>query len=433
MFKRPVANITLFAYPLAILWLGLGILYLMGKGAEQFVWQAAMFSLVFLAYYLLNLLLGYRGDRFLLPSVACLMAIGLVVLARINPDLAVRQFWWNTFGVGIAAACLWGLRDYRRLARYQYVWALAAIILLCITLFFGITTGGATSWFRLGGIGIEPEELVKVAVIIFLANYLANNRELLAVGTVQVWRFSLPEPRIMGPLAMMVGLSLLLLAAQKSLGTALVFFAVSLFMVYLSTERGIYLALGLPVFLGTGFLGYKLFSHVQNRVEIWLNPWQAVYGSGTQIAQSLFAIGSGGLLGMGLGRGFGAAKIPAAETDFIFSVIAEELGFIGAVAVIILLLVVIYRCFAIALKANDEFGTILASGMGFLFAFETLIILAGVTKLLPLTGLPLPWISYGGNSLLVHMFMIGCLNNISHVSERQAAAGRIGLGKGLAG
>ncbi len=433
MFKRPVGNLTLFLYPVAILWLGLGILYLMGKDTERFVWQAALFSLVLLAYVLLNFLLGYRGDRFLFPAVVCLISFGLVVLSRINPALAQRQFWWATFGIGVAATSFWGLRDYRRLARYQYIWALTAIALLFVTLFFGITIGGATSWFKIGSISIEPEELVKVVVIIFLANYLKNHRELLAVGTIQVWRFSLPEPRVLGPLAMMVGLSLLILAAQKSLGTALVFYGVALFMVYLATGRGAYLFLGLPVFLGTGFLGYKLFSHVQTRVEIWLDPWQSVYGGGNQIAQFLFAIGSGGLFGMGLGRGFGAAKIPAAETDFIFAVIAEEFGFAGALGILILFLLIIYRCFVIALKANDEFGTILAGGFGFLVSFEALIILAGVTKLLPLTGLPLPWVSYGGNSLLVHMFILGCLNNISHVSQQVVVPSQVKVGKGMAG
>lgn len=433
MFKRPVANITLFLFPIAMLWLGLGILNFMGKSIERFVWQASMFSLVLLAYFLLNYLLGYAGDRLLIPSVACLVALGLVVLVRINPDMAQRQFWWATFGIAVAALCLWGLRDYRRLARYQYIWALVAVFLLVVTLFFGVTSGGATSWLRFGSLSVEPEEPVKIVMIIFLANYLKNNRELLAVGTVQVWRFSLPEPRVFGPLAMMVGVSLLLLAAQKSLGTALVFYSVALFMVYMATEKSTYLLLGIPVFLATGFLGYKLFHHVQVRVQIWLDPWQSVYDSGSQIAQSLFAIGNGGLFGMGLGRGFGAAKIPAAETDFIFSVIAEEFGFIGALGILLLFVLIVYRCFVIALKANDEFGTILAGGLGFMVAFETLIILAGVTKLLPLTGIPLPWVSYGGSSLLVHMFMIGFLNNISHISERHSAPTPLKLGKGMAG
>lgn len=389
-----------------------------------------MFSIVLLAYVVLSLLLGYRGDSLLLPAVSCLLAVGLVILARINPDLARRQFLWATFGVAVVAACLWGLKDYRRLARYQYIWALLAVVMLFVTLFFGVSSGGARSWFRLGPISVEPEELVKVAMIIFLANYLQTNRELLAIGTIPVWRFSVPEPRVLGPLAMMVGVSLMLLAAQKSLGTALVFFGVALFMIYLATGKGTYLFLGLPVFLATGFAGYQLFGHVRTRVAIWLDPWQSIYGSGNQIVQGLFAIGGGGMFGMGLGGGFGAAKIPEAESDFVFAVIAEELGFIGALVIILLFILIIYRCFVIALRANDEFGTILAGGIGFLFGFEALIILAGVIKVLPLTGIPLPWVSYGGNSLLVHMFLIGCLNNISHVSAQTPVPGSSKLERG---
>ncbi|MDA8440921.1 MAG: FtsW/RodA/SpoVE family cell cycle protein [Peptococcaceae bacterium] len=433
MFRRPVANLSLYLYPLAVLWVGIGILYCTVKGTEQILWQASLFSAALLAFFLLNQVLGYRGDRFLLPTTACLVVIGLVIITRIDPELARKQFLWATVGLGISAACVWGIRDYRRLGRYQYIWALLAIIMLAVTLFFGVTSGGATSWLELGGFRLEPEEMVKVAMIIFLANYLRNNRELLAIGTIQIGRFSVPEPRVLGPLAMMVGVALLLLAAQKSLGTALVFYGVALFMVYVATQKGTYLLLGIPVFLATAWLGFKIFHHVQTRVEIWLNPWSSVYAQGSQIAQSLFAIGNGGLWGMGLGQGFGAVKVPAAQTDFIFAVIAEELGFVGALAVILLFVVVIYRCFVIALKANDEFGTILAAGLGFLFAFEALIILAGVTKLLPLTGIPLPWVSYGGSSMLVHMFMLGCLSNISHVSERHSAPLQVKLVKGIAG
>lgn len=433
MFKRPVATLTLFLFPIALLWLGLGLLYTSGKQVDNFIWQAAIFSVVLLAYYALSVLLGYKGDRFLFPAVMCLTAIGLVVIARIDPELAKRQFLWVTCGIGVAALCMWGIKDYRRLARYQYVWALLVLILLAVTLIFGATRGGATSWLGVGSLSFEPEEFVKIAMIIFLAIYLKNNRELLTIGTVQVGRFSVPEPRVFGPLALLVGVSLLLLAAQKSLGTALVFYGVALFMVYLATEKGSYLLLGIPVFLGTGFLGYKLFHHVQTRVEIWLNPWSTVYAQGSQIAQSLFAIGSGGLFGLGLGHGLGATRIPASETDFIFAVIAEEFGFIGAMAILLLFIVIIYRCFVIALKANDEFGTLLAGGLGFLFALEALIIVAGVTKLLPLTGIPLPWVSYGGSSFLVHMFLLGCLSNISHISESYGTASQLRVGKGITG
>jgi len=175
--------------------------------------------------------------------------------------------------------------------------------------------------------------------------------------------------------------------------------------------------LALPIFIVTFILGYFLFGHVRLRVEVWLHPWQDPTGGGYQIAQSLFAIGGGKILGTGFGNGIGAYQVPAASTDFIFSVIAEELGFAGAMAVLCLFLIVVMRAFVVSLQALDRFGQILAAGIGILIGTETLIILAGVTKLLPLTGIPLPWVSYGGSSMLVHFLLLGLLVNISQSAE----------------
>jgi cell division protein FtsW (lipid II flippase) len=286
-----------------------------------------------------------------------------------------------------------------------------------VTLLFGATHGGATSWFHIGPMNIEPEELVKVAMLVFLASYLSEHEEILRVGTVQFGWFSLPDWRTLGPFLVMGGFSLALLAAQKSLGTALVFYSLYVLVLYVVTERLLYLGISVPVFLSTGVLAYFLFGHVQVRVQTWLDPWVDTSGNGYQIAQSLFAIGGGKILGTGLGNGIGASQVPASTTDFIFSVIAEELGFAGAMAVLILFLVVILRSFVVSMRAPDRFGQILAAGIGILVGTETLIILAGVTKLLPLTGIPLPWVSYGGSSLLIHFLLLGILANISHSAE----------------
>lgn len=202
----------------------------------------------------------------------------------------------------------------------------------------------------------------------------------------------------------------------KSLGTALVFYMLFVLMLYVVTERTLYLGISMPVFLLTGTVGYMLFRHVRVRVSVWLNPWQDPTGMGYQIAQSLFAIGGGKILGTGLGNGIGASTVPVAISDFIFSVIAEELGFAGAMAVLVLFLIVVMRAFAISIRAKDRFGQILAAGIGILLGTETLIILAGVTKLLPLTGIPLPWVSYGGSSLIVHFILLGVLLNISNAT-----------------
>ncbi|MDA8227195.1 MAG: FtsW/RodA/SpoVE family cell cycle protein [Desulfitobacterium hafniense] len=408
---------------LAILWVGLGVLLLQGKLDNRLVWQGLVFSALILLGCLIEYLLGYKGDPYILPVVQAIMALGLVFLARIRPASALRQFWWASISLFVFYLVLLALRDYKILGRYRYLAGIVAVGLLLLTLVFGVAANGATSWLELGGIRFEPEEFVKIAMLVFLASYLGENEELLRIGTVQFGRFSLPDWRTFGPFLVMGTFSLGLLAAQKSLGTALVFYLVFVLTLYVVTERFLYLAVSVPIFLLTGSLGYLLFGHVRLRVAMWLNPWSDTTGGGYQIAQSLFSIAGGRILGTGLGNGIGAFQVPAASTDFVFSVIAEELGFGGAMAVLCLFLIIVIRAFVVSLRAQERFGQILAAGIGILLGTETLIILAGVTKLLPLTGIPLPWVSYGGSSLLVHFILLGILINISH----STAAGTFGL------
>ena len=407
---------------LGMMWLGLSLLK-WESFSTQLLWQALIFTAIVLLGSLMEQILHYQGDPYILPVVQAIMALGLVFLVRIEPEArityqgqALHQFWWANIGLLIFYAVLWMIRDYRKLGRLRYLWGLLAVGLLLVTLLFGSTAGGAKSWLDLGGITIQPEEFVKLALLLFMATYLEENEELLRVGTVQWGRFSLPDWRTLGPFMIMVAFILGILAAQKSLGTALVFYMLFVLMLYVVTERALYLGISLPIFLLTGTVGYMLFRHVRVRVMVWMNPWQDPTGGGYQIAQSLFAIGGGKILGTGLGNGIGASTVPAASTDFIFSVIAEELGFAGAMAVLVLFLIVVMRAFAVSLRAKDRFGQILAAGIGILLGTETLIILAGVTKLLPLTGIPLPWVSYGGSSLIVHFILLGVLLNISNAT-----------------
>ena len=416
MIQRLITRIII----LAMMWIGL--LLLKESLSTQLLWQALIFSVIVLLGSLLEQILHYQGDPYILPVVQAIMALGLVFVVRIEPERliykgqAVHQFWWVNVGLLIFYAVLWIIRDYRKLGRLRYLWGLVAVALLLVTLLFGSTAGGAKSWLNLGGITLQPEEFVKLALLLFMARYLEENEELLRVGTVQWGRFSLPDWRTLGPFMIMVAFILGILAAQKSLGTALVFYMLFVLMLYVVTERALYLGISVPIFLMTGTVGYMLFRHVRVRVMVWMNPWQDPNGGGYQIAQSLFAIGGGGILGTGLGNGIGATTVPAASTDFIFSVIAEELGFAGAMAVLVLFLIVVIRAFGISLRAKDRFGQILAAGIGILLGTETLIILAGVTKLLPLTGIPLPWVSYGGSSLIVHSILLGVLLNISNAT-----------------
>ncbi|MCO1601161.1 FtsW/RodA/SpoVE family cell cycle protein [Desulfosporosinus nitroreducens] len=410
-----IRRLTLRILILGMMWIGLGLLKL-DTEMSRLLWQALIFTVIVLMGSLMEHLFNYQGDPYILPVVQAIMALGLVFVVRINPDVALHQFWWANIGQLLFYAVLWSIRDYRYFGRFRYIWGLLAVGLLLVTLLFGSEEGGATSSFRIGGIGLQPEEFVKLALLLFMATYLEENEELLRVGTVQWGRFSLPDWRTLRPFMIMVAFVLGILAAQKSLGTALVFYMLFVLMLYVVTERTLYLGISMPVFLLTGTVGYMLFRHVRVRVSVWLNPWQDPTGMGYQIAQSLFAIGGGKILGTGLGNGIGASTVPVAISDFIFSVIAEELGFAGAMAVLVLFLIVVMRAFAISIRAKDRFGQILAAGIGILLGTETLIILAGVTKLLPLTGIPLPWVSYGGSSLIVHFILLGVLLNISNAT-----------------
>jgi Bacterial cell division membrane protein len=400
---------------LGMMWLGLSLLKWENL-SSQILWQGIIFTAIVLLGCLMEQILHYQGDPFILPVVQAIMAIGLVFVVRINPNVALHQFWWANIGQVLFYVVLWAMRDYCKLGRFRYLWGLLAVVSLLVTLLFGSEEGGATSSFKLMGIGIQPEEFVKLALLLFMASYLEENEELLRVGTVQWGKFSLPDWRTLGPFMIMGAFVLGILAAQKSLGTALVFYMLFVLMLYVVTERALYLGISLPILLLTGSLAYMLFRHVRVRVEVWLNPWLDPTGGGYQIAQSLFAISGGKLLGTGLGNGIGASTVPVAISDFIFSVIAEELGFAGAMAVLVLFLIVVMRAFAVSLRAIDRFGQILAAGIGILLGTETLIILAGVTKLLPLTGIPLPWVSYGGSSLIVHFILLGVLLNVSNAT-----------------
>jgi len=412
-----IHRLTMRLLILVMMWLGLSLLKWESL-STPLLWQALVFSAIVLLGSLMEEIFNYQGDPFILPVVQAIMAIGLVFVVRINPpyNAALHQFWWANIGLLFFYAVLWMIRDYRTLGRLRYLWGLLAVGLLLVTVLFGTAAGGAKSWLNLGGVTIQPEEFVKLALLLFMATYLEENEELLRVGIVQWGRFSLPDWRTLGPFMIMVAFSLGLLAAQKDLGTALVFYMLFVLMFYAVTERALYLGISLPIFMLTGTVGYMLFRHVRVRVMVWMNPWQEPAGMGYQIVQSLFAIGGGGILGTGLGNGIGASTVPAASTDFIFSVIAEELGFAGAIAVLVLFLIVVMRTFTISLRAKDRFGQILAAGIGILLGTETLIILAGVTKLLPLTGITLPWVSYGGSSLIVHFILLGVLLNISNAT-----------------
>jgi cell division protein FtsW (lipid II flippase) len=288
--------------------------------------------------------------------------------------------------------------------------SLVAIFFLLITVLAGETVGGARAWLELGGFRFQPAEIVKILVIFFLASYLQEIKSALKVSHNEVFKL-LMEPRAMTPIIIMAGASLGLLAIQKDLGAALIFFGIFLVMLFTSTGSLAFLIIGLGVFSIGAIIAYYIFGHIRIRVLAWLAPWSRIDGSGYQITQSLFALASGGIFGSGYGLGQ-PQVIPAAATDLIFAVLTEELGLLGGIGIILLFLFISYRGFRVAIVSDNNFGILLATGITTLFALQSFIILSGVMKLLPLTGVTLPFVSYGGSSMLVSYILLGLLMNV---------------------
>jgi cell division protein FtsW (lipid II flippase) len=369
------------------------------------------------------------ADPTLLPLAFLLNGLGLVFVHRVDlatgSDLAATQTVWTAVSVGAACALLLFVRRVRDLARYQYTIGLVALVLLLLPLVPGLTAGvinGAQLWIDVAGMRFQPGELAKLAMVVFLAAYLERNRALLSIATQRVGPFLIPAPRHLAPVVVAAGMALVIMAGLRDLGSALLLFGVFMAMLYVATGRIAYPALGAVAFAAGSYLAYLLFPHVQRRVEIWLDPWTDVSGASYQLAQSLFAIGTGGLTGTGLGLGR-PQDVPFSATDAIFVVIGEELGLLGATAVLLAFLLLAFRGLKIATTARDEFGTLLAVGLTFTLAFQTFVIVGGLTRLVPLTGITLPFMSYGGSSLLSNYLLVALLLRISDES-RGAARGR---------
>jgi cell division protein FtsW (lipid II flippase) len=312
------------------------------------------------------------------------------------------------------------LREPSWIKRYKYTWAVLALLILLLTLVFGRDPhgGGAALWIVVGPVQFQPSEVLKVLLVVFLAGYLDDKRELISRATFKLGPLRLPPLPYLGPLFLMWGLTLLLLAVQKDLGLALLLFGLFLAMLYVASSRLIYVVGGLSLFLAGAYVMYLSFAYVQVRVRGWLDPWFDPSGASYQMVQSLLAFGNGGLLGTGLGRGQ-PDLVPAAVTDFPFAAIGEELGLAGALGVLALYLVFLYRGYRIAIDAFDPFQQLLAAGLTTVIALQTFIIVGGNIKLIPLTGITLPFISYGGSSLLTNFAIVGILLAISDRAERQ--------------
>ena len=386
---------------------------------------AAFFLGLYLVAHVIARIALPSADPYLLPLAALLTGIGLTMIYRIDPDLALRQGLWIVVGVGLFAVLAFLLPDYRALDSVKYLLGVTAIVLLILPALpgLGTTINGASLWVKLGPAAFQPGELAKVLLVVFLAGYLRDKREVLSSG---LGRFGLPSLKHAGPLFLIWGGAMLVLFQTNDLGGGLLYFSVFLAMLYVATGRPAYIAVGTGLFALGAYGLYHVVSHVAERVTIWLDPWGDPTGSGYQLVQSIYAIAGGGLFGTGLGRGVllaqnGDTYIPFLQTDFIYSAIAQELGLAGGGALILLYVVVVYRGFRIAMLADDGFSKLLAMGLTTTLAVQAFIIMGGVTGLIPLTGITLPLVSYGGSSIVANFLVLWLLLGVSNRVNAKAA------------
>ncbi|HUP85383.1 MAG TPA: FtsW/RodA/SpoVE family cell cycle protein [Acidimicrobiales bacterium] len=369
--------------------------------------------------------LAPHADGVLLPMAGLLNGIGYVVIARLDENLAGLQSLWTAVGVGAFIATLVVVKRARDLERYRYTFALLGVGLLLMPMLpvIGRTINGARIWIRMGPATFQPGELAKLVLAIFFAGYLVEKRELLQTFTRRVGPVSLPDPKFLGPVLGAWGFSLVVMIFEKDLGSSLLFFALFVAMLWVATGRAFYLALGGILFSAGAVAAYKAFGHVQNRVQVWLDPFKYAGDKGYQLVQSLFAFGTGGITGTGLSLG-SPTKIPAVQTDFIFAAIGEELGLLGTVAIVTAFLLMVGVGLRIAIQARSDFEKLLATGLTVTLGVQTFIILGGVTRVVPLTGITLPFVSYGGSSLLANYILLALLLRISSDSVERGPGSR---------
>jgi peptidoglycan glycosyltransferase len=367
------------------------------------------------------------ADGLLLPIAALLNGIGYVFIARLDEaskhpqGLAAAQAGWTVIGIGAFIGTLMFVRRARDLARYRYTFLLLGLALLMAPLMpvIGREINGARIWAYLGPISFQPGEFAKVVLAVFFASYLVEKRELLGMATFPKARPILPDPKHLGPVLLAWGFSIVIMTAEKDLGSSLLFFALFMLLVWVATERTAYVGVGAVLFVGASFLSYTSFSHVHDRVQDWLDPWSRASSTGFQVIQSWFAMAWGGVAGTGLGLGT-PNNIPVVTTDFIFAAIGEELGLLGTSAVIFCFVLLVGCGLRIAVRAEPPFEKLLAAGLTILLGVQSFIIMAGVTRLLPLTGVTLPFVSYGGSSLVANYVLLALLMRISDDTARRA-------------
>jgi cell division protein FtsW (lipid II flippase) len=397
--------------------------------------QLGNLSLIYGAYFLAiclatHLYLRIRlpdADPFLFPLVALLTAVGLVMIYRIDDGLARDQANWFVLGLVLFALTIHFLRDYEVLERYRYTIAGVGLLLLLAPRLPGIgqQVNGAYLGVKIGPLAFQPAEFSKICIVVFLASYLREHREVLIVGARRVMGVTLPPLKHLGPLLVVWGASMFMLVYIRDLGSSLMFFAAFLALLYVATGRFSFVVIGMAMFLAGAWFFAATVPHVHDRVETWLDPYQHPTTTGYQILQSIFAQADGGLFGKGFAQalitipGTDNALLPAAQTDTIYSLIVNELGLFGASGLILIYLLVTARGFKIALMADDGFSKLLATGLTAVFAIQAFVIIGGVTRVIPLTGVTLPFVSYGGSSIVANFVLLALLLLISDRARRE--------------
>ena len=412
------AKLHLLLPPLGILLLGTGVLLFAHRLTADLLllpWLAA----VIVGAFFTQFILGRRDgtDLTLFPAAMLLASLGLIMIGRLKPALFLTQMRWLLLGLIVYLFLVFLGERVLRLLSYPYLLGVFCLLLLCSALFFGTEIGGSRNWIVFGPFAVQPSEFGKIVIIMFLAAYLTEHREVLTLPRHRLLWLKLPVLRFIAPLLFIWGIAILMFVVQRDLGSALLFFGIAVSMTYMATGRKSYVALAFAFFLGAAALSYSFFSHVRVRFNIWLDPWSDPSGSAYQVVQSLFALGSGGVWGTGFAHGH-PNLIPEVHTDFIFAAIAEELGLLGSLGVMLVFALFFYRAIRIALACREETRILLAAGIAVVFLLQAFIIIAGVTKFLPLTGITLPFVSYGGSSMIASFMLLGILTVLSKKENR---------------
>lgn len=376
-----------------------------------------LFALIFAAHFAVRKL-APNADPILLPTAGLLNGVGYVFIARLSSHEARLQAVWTAIGIACFVATLLVVRRGRDLERFRYSFAFVGIGLLLLPLVpvIGENINGARLWIHIGAFNFQPGEIAKLALAIFFASIMVERADLLSQGTRRIGRFLVLDPRYLAPIIAAWGLSLVIFFAENDLGSSFLFFALFIGMLWVATGRYYYLGLGAGLFAIGSVLALKVIGHTRSRISGWLDPWAHASTSGYQLIQGWFAIAAGGIFGEGPGQS-NAAHIPEASTDLIFAVIADELGLIGAAAILFGYLLMVGTGLRVAVRCERPFEKLLATGLSIIIGVQTFVIVGGVTRLIPLTGITLPFVSYGGSSLIANYILLALLLRLSHDTE----------------